>query len=88
MELDMVQEHVTWFGAHGSPVARIRVTVDRALPPNTVTGIPRRMEMYGIPKDEVEPLIASSGAVLLAADPDDAPGPGWTSYRYYSRRSL
>ncbi|MNC85998.1 hypothetical protein D3C83_16250 [compost metagenome] len=40
------------------------------------------MEMHGISRTVVEALISRSGAMLLMADPDDAPGPGWTSFRY------
>ena len=42
--------------------------------------------MHGIPRTDVESLIAASGATLLAADDNDAPGPGWTSYRYIARK--
>ncbi len=86
LELDMVQEQVAWFGALGSRTARVRVAVDPKLAPGTVVGIPRRMEMYGISRPEVESIISASGAELLAADDDDAPGAGWTSYRYFTRR--
>jgi SAM-dependent methyltransferase len=86
MELDMVQEHVTWFGAAGSRAARIRIRIDPKLPKDVVVGIPRRMEMHGISRPEVESIIKASGAELLAADDDSAPGAGWTSYRYFARR--
>lgn len=86
VELDMVQEGVTWFGPAGSKTRRVRVIVDPSLPGNTVVGVPRRMEMYGVPRAEVEAIVAAAGAELLAADVDDAPGPGWTSYRYFARR--
>jgi SAM-dependent methyltransferase len=86
LELDMVQESVRWFAEAGSPTARVRVVVDGTLAPNAVVGIPRRMEMYGIPRPDVDALIVASHATLLAADDDDAPGEGWTSYRYFTRR--
>ncbi len=88
LELDMVQEHVRWFATAGSKPARIRVRVDAALPPGTVEGLPKFMEMHGIPRPEVEALIARSGGRLLAADDDQAPGPTWTSYRYVAERRL
>ncbi len=87
LELDMVQEHVRWFADAGSSVTRVRVTVDPGLAPGTVVGIPPRMEMHGVPRPEVEQLLQTAGAELLAADPDDAPGPGWTSFRYFARRA-
>ena len=42
--------------------------------------------MHGIPRPEVETLIARAGGVVLAVDDDGAPGPGWTSYRYLASR--
>jgi hypothetical protein len=86
LEFDMVQEHVRWFAEAGSRRARTRVHVDRTLQSGEVHGVPRRIEMYGIPRHEVEALIADSGGVLLAVDDNDAPGPGWTSYRYVARK--
>jgi SAM-dependent methyltransferase len=86
LEFDMVQEHVRWFAQAGSRPARTRVQVDARLQPGEVQGVPRRMEMYGIPRPEVEALIAASGGVLLAVDDNDAPGPGWTSYYYVARK--
>jgi SAM-dependent methyltransferase len=85
LELDMVQEDVRWFAEAGSRPARIRVRVDDRFRPGHVRGLPRHMEMHGIPRPEVESLIAERGA-LLAVDPDDAPGPTWTSFRYFARR--
>ncbi len=86
LEFDMVQECVRWFAAAGSRRARTRVHVDPALPPGEVQGLPPQIEMHGIPRQEVETLIAGSGGVLLAVDEDNAPGPTWTSYRYIARR--
>lgn len=85
LELDMVQENVRWFAEVGSKPARIRVRVDPALPPGVVEGLPRFMEMHGIPRPEVAAIVARYGA-LLAVDDDDAPGPSWISYRYVARR--
>ena len=86
LEFDMVQEHVRWFADTGSRRTRTRVRVDSTLEPGEVHGVPRRIEMYGIPRHEVETLIASCGGVLMAVDDNDAPGPGWTSYRYVARK--
>jgi SAM-dependent methyltransferase len=86
LELDMVQENVRWFAETGSRPARTRVRVDPALPAGAVEGLPAFMEMHGIPRPEVEMLIAQRGGLLLAVDDDDAPGPSWTSYRYVARR--
>ena len=86
LELDMVQENVRWFAEAGSKPARIRVRVDPALPAGAVEGLPAFMEMHGIPRAEVEMLIAQGDGLLLAVDDDDAPGPSWTSYRYIAQR--
>lgn len=86
LELDMVQEYVRWFAEAGSTPARVRVRVDARLPPKTVEGLPAVMEMHGIPRPEVEALIAAAGAEVVAVEADDAPGPGWASYRYIARR--
>jgi SAM-dependent methyltransferase len=86
LELDMVQEGVSWFEPKGSATTRLRVRVDSSLSGDAAIGVPRRMDMFGIPRPEVEALVAASGGAVLAADPDDAPGPGWTSFRYFTRR--
>jgi SAM-dependent methyltransferase len=86
LEFDMVQEHVRWFAKAGSRRARTRVDVDPTLEPGVVQGILRRIEMHGIPRHEVETLIAACGGVLMAVDDNDAPGPEWTSYRYIARK--
>ena len=86
LEFDMVQELVRWFAHAGSRSARTRVEVDPKLAPGEVQGLPPLIEMHGIPRPDVEALIAAAGGVLLAVDDNDAPGPGWTSYRYIARR--
>lgn len=88
MELDMVQENVRWFESTGSRVERVRVVVDAGLRGDGAVGVPRRMEMYGVARQDVEALLSEHGADLLSADADDAPGPGWTSFRYFARRRL
>lgn len=86
LELDMVQEYVRWFAEAGSKPARVRVHVDARLAPGTVEGLPAVMEMHGLPRAEVESLVAGAGGSLLAVEDDDSPGPGWVSYRYIARR--
>jgi SAM-dependent methyltransferase len=86
LELDMVQEHVRWFAEAGSTTARIRIRVDNRLQPGEVQGQPPVMEMHGIPRPEVESLIASAGGELLLVEADESPGPEWASFRYVARR--
>ena len=83
LDLDMVQESVRWFAQAGSKPAHVTVNVDGRLRGDEVLGLPGRMEMHGIPRPEVESLIAQCGGTLLAADPDDAPGKDWESWRYF-----
>jgi hypothetical protein len=86
LEFDMVQENHKWFAMAGSKTKRTRVHVDRRMPAGQSEGIPPQMEMYGIPRRDVEALVAGAGARLRAVDENDAPGPGWTSYWYISTR--
>lgn len=86
LELDMVQEEVRWFAQAGSPTARVPVTIDPSLPPGTVEGLPPVMEMHGIPRPEVEALMAACGGVLRAVDRDESTGEGMNSFRYIAQR--
>lgn len=86
LEFDMVQEHVSWFARRGSKTIAIPVRIDASLPPDTVRGIAPRMEMHGMKREEVEAIIARSGGEVVKVKADDAPGPEWTSFRYYARR--
>jgi SAM-dependent methyltransferase len=87
LELDMVQEQVRWFRKAGSHMARIRITVDPAAPAGTYDGIPAKMEMHGIERDEVVSIVEQNGGRILSVDPDDSPGPQWISYRYYATKT-
>lgn len=86
LELDCVQEHIDWFAVRGSKTTAVPVHVDARLAPGVVQGLPPRMEMHGIRRDEVEALIRASGGEVLFVKEDDAPGTDWTSFRYYARR--
>ncbi|HXI12482.1 MAG TPA: class I SAM-dependent methyltransferase [Thermoanaerobaculia bacterium] len=76
VELDMVQENVCWFGERGSKVLRVPVKVEGAI-----------MEMYGIPKEEIADLVASSGGELISVERDVSPGDRWISYSYLARKT-
>lgn len=80
LELEMVQEHVAWFG---SPL-RVEVKVGRMKEPS---GFPPRMEMHGVPRAEVEELILAGGGEILEVRDDLSPGPGIVSFLYYVRRT-
>jgi SAM-dependent methyltransferase len=90
LELDMVQEMVSWFRDRGSATARVPVTVTAPSTPNpNITPVarcdaadPPKMEMYGIPREQVLKFVTQYGGRLLDVQPDDS-APGWTSFRYY-----
>jgi SAM-dependent methyltransferase len=82
LELDMVQEGVRWFAWAGSRTARVRVMVKPAAPQSSVAEQSAHMDMYGIPRPEVEALIAAAGGTLVAVDETDSAGSRWMSYRY------
>ena len=89
LELDMVQEGVRWFESAGSAPAAVRVQVAAAVPAvgAPAGGQPAHMDMHGIPRSEIEAIIAASGGVLVAVDATDSAGAGWTSFRYIARRA-
>jgi hypothetical protein len=86
LEFDMVQEHVCWFATHGSPTGRMRVKVAPAAARAAAHDDSARMQMFGIPRAEVEALVAASGGRLLGVDESDAAGAAWISYRYVATR--
>lgn len=85
LDIDAVQEQVEWFAVRGSRTLKIPVHVHPRYA--NVEGLPPRMEMHGIKREEVEALIRASGGEILFVKEDDAPGADWTSFRYYSRRT-
>jgi SAM-dependent methyltransferase len=101
LELDMVQEGVSWFGDRGSEVIRIPAMISepkrQSRPVQTLaprdTGVislhtnDGTIEMYGVPKDEVLEAIMSGGGQVLDVLPDSLAGPEWTSYFYIVTKS-
>lgn len=90
LELDMVQEHMAWFGNKGSPTAQIPVLVlndggrkKHDAPPDAEASpvLLPHMEMYGIPREEVEGLLREAGVKVVDVR-EDAFAPGWTGFRY------
>jgi SAM-dependent methyltransferase len=80
LELDMVEEGVTWFKENGSPTHSIHVQVTGAVPLSRPAKSPV-MEMHGVPKSEVQEVIAASGGRILQVRDDNSAG-GWNSYLY------
>ena len=73
----------------GGLLRRLRRTVKR-LAPEALHRLWRRltrnpeplMDMNAVPRHRVESIVQRAGGRVVEAEPDDAPGPGWESYRY------
>lgn len=91
LELDMVQEQVSWFQDRGSRALRLPVRVvgwgrwAKNRLQRLVSGPAPRMEMHGVPRPKVENLIQQAGGRLLAVDPDDS-ARDWEGYRYFATK--
>ena len=101
LELDLVQEAVSWFAEAGGAAA-VRVPVD-VVPavvvetPAAVADVPAvtepaqgrddgGMEMFGVDPTLVRLLFAHCGSDVVEAVPDDMAGGEWESYTYIIRR--
>jgi SAM-dependent methyltransferase len=97
LEVDLVQEGVTWFEAKGSPVCRAEVTVRRpgflkrkiarvlaraAAKTERVIEYPQ-LEIHPVPKEAILEMIDAAGARLVDAADDQSAGQGWESYLYF-----
>ncbi|HUO25900.1 MAG TPA: methyltransferase domain-containing protein [Candidatus Aquilonibacter sp.] len=84
LELDMVEEGVTWFANRGSKTYRTRVVAV----PSAKAGEGRIhpvMEMHGISKDEVVEIVRSAGAKIVEVREDHSAG-GWESFLYIATK--
>jgi ubiquinone/menaquinone biosynthesis C-methylase UbiE len=54
--------------------------------PRRLLHLARVVEMHGIPRSQVESLLAECDAEVLAVEENDAAGPTWVSYRYFVTR--
>jgi SAM-dependent methyltransferase len=91
LEVDLVQEGVTWFGDHGSPTLLVECKVveieGSALESGGQTaGIVPRREMDGVPRELVSESVAAAGGVVVAALDDHSAGPEWQSYLYVVKK--
>lgn len=88
LELDMVQEMVSWFKDKGSTTIEVPIQVedsDRTIIPDIDLTMPI-MEMHGVRKDEVLELIASSGGEIVDIKEDSYAGSSWLSFTYCVRK--
>jgi len=90
LELDMVQELVSWFADKGSPTTTTPVQVTgwptwfkklSTLWSSTKDFKPT-LQMYGVSKQEVLALIHANGGRIVDVQDDFSAGPAWLSFRY------
>lgn len=101
LELDLVQEAVSWFADAGSTTARATVTVgaepvaeagpepaDQEIQPKPAARgrADGGMEMYGMDGHLVRQLFSHCGCQVVAVVEDEMSGPEWVSYTYLIRR--
>ncbi len=97
IEIDLVQEGVAWFRNKGSAVATASAVVrgrypsvlqklfhlkNKLISRNSCPSMTPRMEMYGLPREEVERLIINNHGQLIDVKRYDVCGEEWISYRY------
>lgn len=80
LELDMVQEGLTWFAQKGSRTFRTKVDVSKGAAPQPVKK-PPVMEMYGVPKLDVLSVVEAAGGKLVLVLDDHSADP-LLSYQY------
>ena len=92
LEVDLVQEGVTWFAERGSPSARVMVTVvetttgiesdEVPVLPALLSSDPPKMETFTVPIGDVVALLEAQGAVIQSIQKDASAGDWWRSYEY------
>lgn len=90
LELDLVQEMVSWFKDKGSPTIKLPVQVEednRTIATNIDMTIPI-MEMHTVSKNIVLELIASNGGEIVDVKQDTNAGPSWLSFTYYAKKKF
>ncbi|MBZ5501173.1 MAG: class I SAM-dependent methyltransferase [Acidobacteriia bacterium] len=80
LELDMVQEGVSWFAPKGSRTCRIKVDVCKGAGAQPVETAPV-MEMYGVPQQDVLGVVEAAGGQIVAVLDDHSAEP-LLSYQY------
>jgi ubiquinone/menaquinone biosynthesis C-methylase UbiE len=100
LEIDLVEEGITWFSQRGLNAPCIRVTNRLSLTQRLLSRVvaPEQsasekhisltpvMEMHCVPKEEVLALVSASGARVLHVIKDWAGGEGYESYHYIITR--
>jgi len=98
LELDMVQELVSWFAEKGSATTKAPVKVTgwpnwfrklRTLSwsASSAQEFTPELQMYAVPKEEVLALIHANGGRIVDVQDDFSSGPAWLSFRYCAVKS-
>jgi SAM-dependent methyltransferase len=93
LELDMVQELVSWFADKGSATTTTPVQVTGwpnwfrkwgtfSSSTSSVKEFTPELQMYAVPKEEVLALIHANGGRIVDIQDDFSAGPAWLSFRY------
>jgi len=93
LELDMVQELVSWFADKGSVTTKAPVKVagwpnwfrklrTRPWSASSAQEFTPELQMYAVPKEEVLALIHANGGRIVDIQDDFSSGPAWQSFRY------
>jgi SAM-dependent methyltransferase len=94
LEVDLVQESVSWFADRGSPLAVVPVAVVAGSDVATTSDEVREelvwhppcLEMNAIPRPEVEAILEAAGAEVIAVVANEDAGPDWVAYRYFASK--
>jgi len=87
LELDMVQEFVSWFADHNSEPARIPLSLQGGADREPQRKASPKIEMYGVPKPEVLDIIARAGGQVLQVREDAGAGGEWTGFLYIATKN-
>lgn len=94
LEVDLVQQWVTWFGDRGSTILRLPIAVTESASPQVGSAAPGSeasftptMEMHSLSRSEVETIVREAGGTLLEAVPSPHSGPAHPTVDYIVTRS-
>jgi SAM-dependent methyltransferase len=91
LEFDIVHDEVCWFKQRGSPTLKGPVTVDSDSDAEGADGSeggePGKidapvMEVFGVPREQVEQIVREAGCKVADVADDPATGRSWISYMY------
>jgi SAM-dependent methyltransferase len=83
LEIDLVQEGISWFGARGSEILRLHVRVDAGRrPPSDEHRPPPVIEMHTLTRAKVTEVVERAGGTVLAEIPLERCGPTRPSIDY------